>query len=34
VIVYTPNEQGAKYDRFWYTFEGADGQRSMNFVSV
>lgn len=34
VIVYTPNEQGANYDRFWYTIEGADGQRSMNFVSV
>jgi hypothetical protein len=34
VVRYTPAKQNAKYDRFSYTTEDADGNRSTSFISV
>lgn len=34
VVRYTPAEQAAKYDRFSYTTEDANGNRSTSFISV
>jgi Dockerin type I domain/Bacterial Ig domain len=34
VVRYTPSEQSAKYDRFSYTTEDANGNRSTSFISV
>ncbi|MCY2973250.1 MAG: dockerin type I domain-containing protein [Planctomycetota bacterium] len=34
VVRYTPAAQAAKYDRFSYTTEDADGNRSTSFISV
>jgi hypothetical protein len=34
VVRYQPAEQAAKYDRFSYTTEDADGNRSTSFISV
>jgi hypothetical protein len=34
VLVYTPDESSANYDRFLYMIESSDGRRSTAFVSV
>ena len=34
VLVYTPNESSANYDRFLYMIESSDGRRSTAFVSI
>lgn len=34
VLVYTPNESSANYDRFLYMIESSDGRRSAAFASI
>lgn len=34
VVVYTPNESSANYDRFLYMIESSDGRRSAAFASI
>ena len=34
VVVYTPNESSANYDRFLYMIESSDGRRSSAFASI